>query len=43
MTDLIRFISENKEWIFSGIGATILTVCVTIGIKHNKSNNKKER
>ncbi len=43
MTDLIRFISENKEWIFSGIGATILTVCVTIGIKHNKSNNKKKK
>lgn len=33
---MIQFISDNKEWIFSGIGATILAIIIPIILKKKK-------
>lgn len=41
MDNILEFISQNKEWIFSGIGVALITIFVPIFFKKNKK--KKNR
>lgn len=43
MNAVISFIQENKEWIFSGIGVTLLVVVARFLLKKEKNRDKRER
>lgn len=38
---MIDWLSNNKEWVFSGIGVTIITLAVNIFLMYYKSKSKK--
>lgn len=39
--DIVSYICDNKEWLFSGIGVSV--VCIIIGLVVNKKRNAKKQ
>lgn len=40
MARIIEWINTNKEWVFSGVGVTIVATCINVIIKLIQKNKK---
>ncbi len=40
MDRIIEWINANKEWVFSGVGVTIVATCINVIIKSIQKNKK---
>ena len=43
MNDIVSYLYDNKEWIFSGIGVTVVGVIISLIVKKKRDDKRQNK